>query len=95
METNAHRTEIFFRIGIDALLFVSIFIAPSWVTIGIAVLSTFFFHRFYEIVIAGLIIDAVYLPTFGGIVPAPATFSAIVLYALLAFWKPRLRAYVS
>lgn len=93
MGAKTYRKEIFFRIGIDILLCVSIFIAPFWMTAIIGVLSAFFFHRFYEIVLAGLMIDALYLPAFGGIVSAPATFSAILVYALLAFLKPRLRAY--
>lgn len=94
MWTKTYRKEIFFRIGVDILLCVGIFIAPFWMMVIIGVLSAFFFHKFYEIVIAGFIIDVLYLPAFGGIVPAPVTFSAIAMYALLAFLKPRLRAYV-
>ncbi|MBI2046222.1 MAG: hypothetical protein HYT28_02285 [Parcubacteria group bacterium] len=48
------------RISFDIVLFISLFIAPWWVSLIIALGGVFFFNHFYEIIVAGIIMDIVY-----------------------------------
>lgn len=89
------RTEkqaILMRIAADIILSICLFLAPFWLTALLAVLSSFMFTRYYEIIILGIMIDAVYAPSFSGSLPAPITISAVVAYIIIEFLKPRLRA---
>ena len=40
-----------------------------------------------------MLVDAVYLPAFGGAIITPMTLSAIGAYSIFIFVKPRLRAF--
>ena len=81
------------RVGIDAVILACVFIAPFWFTAILAIFSALIFHRYYEIVFWGMLVDAVYLPAFGGAIITPMTLSAIGAYSIFIFVKPRLRAF--
>ncbi len=87
------KRQISIRIIADIVLVVCIFVAPFWLTAFLAILSALFFARYYEIIFFGLLLDALYLPEFSGVSIAPMTFSAIAVYIVTVFIKPRLRAF--
>lgn len=83
------------RIGIDCLLLISAFFFPWWVTMLGAVVATFYFRSYYEIVVLGLIIDSLYnasVPRFYGI-QYVLTFAAIFFVFISHIIKERLRFY--
>jgi len=82
------------RVAADVALFISIFIAPFWLTAILAVLAVFFFARFYEIIFLGVLIDALYLPDFSRLIIVPMTLSASAVYFAISLIKPRLRVFI-
>ncbi|MBI5005325.1 MAG: hypothetical protein HZC03_01845 [Candidatus Lloydbacteria bacterium] len=48
------------RIIFDSILFISLFIVPWWASFIFALAGVFFFADFYEIVLAGFIVDMLY-----------------------------------
>lgn len=80
------------RIILDILLAASIFFAPIWVTLILAVTAFFLFNNFYELIIAGLLVDLMYgapEARYGGFLFV--TFiSSIVLFFILTITKKRL-----
>ena len=93
---NKNNLEAISRIVFDLLLFVSVFLAPWWITCLIAVLILARFSA-YEVVFAGILMDAL-----GG---APTekmygiefvfTIIMVVMVVLFILVKPRLIAYRS
>lgn len=80
------------RIIIDALIFLGIFVAPLW-TVGLtAALCVFIFENFYEIVIAAILVDALYgIPTSLFATPFIYTLSAALLFIAINLLKRHLR----
>jgi len=83
----------FGRVAFDIALFGSALFAPFWLTVILAVLGTLVFERFFEVIILGVVIDALYAPTFSGAFSATMTLSALLLYGIVTYIRPRLRAY--
>lgn len=48
------------RIVFDAVLFGSLFVAPWYATVGLGILGLILFRKFWEVILAGFIIDALY-----------------------------------
>jgi hypothetical protein len=48
------------RVVFDIVLFLSLFIVPWWLSLSVALVGVFFFSRFYEIIIAGVVVDILY-----------------------------------
>ena len=89
MQTRNH--TIIVRLAADAGILACIFIAPFWLTATLALVGAFFFTRYYEIIAFGILVDALYAPSFSGAIFAQMTLFAVVLYACVQFAKPRLR----
>jgi hypothetical protein len=53
--------NIHFRVALATALFVSVFLAPWWVTVWVAVAFALIYTP-YEVVIAGLLFDILYTP---------------------------------
>ena len=81
------------RVIADVVLFSAIFFAPWYWTAGLAVLFIILFPRYWEAVLAGFLLDAMYsVPTQGfygrfGIF----TISALILLLVLGGIKKRIR----
>ncbi len=69
------------------MLLLSVFIFPWWITAPLAILGTFFFISFYEVLLIGFIADRLFILSIdnGFIKTFPFTFSAILIF-LLSFW---------
>ena len=83
------------RIALDLILFLSLFATPWWVSLIIALAGIFFFTHFYEIVVAGFIMDIVYgtpNASFFGI-HFLSSIVAILLLVIGAFIKKRMIFY--
>lgn len=83
------------RVLLDAILFLSLFTTPWWVSVVIALAGVFFFTDFYEIIFAGFIMDIVYgAPNASFLnVQFISTVAAIFLFAGGAFLKKRMVFY--
>lgn len=83
------------RIFFDSILFLSLFVAPWWVSSILALAGVFFFGNFYEIIVAGFIMDLVYGPGNGAFPDRQfvSTFAAALLLAGGLFIKKRLVFY--
>jgi hypothetical protein len=83
------------RIFIDIILILSIFYFPWWVTALFALSGIFIFKNFYESIIAGFLIDALYgtkTSEFAG-VWFVFTASFFLLYILSTRLKKNIRIY--
>ncbi|PJB83795.1 MAG: hypothetical protein CO088_00770 [Candidatus Yonathbacteria bacterium CG_4_9_14_0_8_um_filter_46_47] len=83
------------RIIVDIVVILSIFCAPLWwITVCLLVFATFFFKRYYEIILAGLILDLLYGggAFFWGF-RFVYTVSGMVLYVALTTFKKQTRFY--
>lgn len=79
------------RITADIVLLGCVFVGPFWLTAFLAILFTFYFTRYYEIIFFGIVIDALYLSDFSHIPLMSTTLAAIIVYPMIRFIKPRLR----
>ncbi len=48
------------RITCDLLLLTSVFCFPWWVTIALAIIFLFIFESFWEVAVAGILLDVLY-----------------------------------
>jgi len=85
------------RIFVAPALFLSVFFLPWWFTVLLAIAGIFFIQNFYEVVIAGLLIDLLYgtdTALFFGF-SAVFTIGALALVVLGERLKKNIRLYVS
>lgn len=81
------------RLLTDLALFTAVFFVPWWFVVPAAVLFSLRFARMYELLLLGIILDALYglpIPALGGF---RFSFTALCTFFFLAgeFLKPRLR----
>ncbi len=78
-------------------LFLSVFFLPWWITVLLAIVGILFIQNFYEVVVAGLLIDLLYgtdTSLFFGF-SAVFTIGALALVVLGERFKKNIRLYVS
>jgi len=63
----------------DIVLFLSLFILPWWVGTILVFIGIFLFKNFYEFIISGIIIYALYIVSGSGLITSPVSFSAILI----------------
>lgn len=81
------------RIFADIAIVGSIFFLNSWITLLLVIAGLFYFRNFYETIIAGIMIDALYgipLERFFHI-PYIATIMSIATYFIIDKLKERIR----
>ena len=78
-------------------LFLSVFLLPWWITVLLAVAGVLLIHNFYEVVIAGVLIDLLYGTSTAFFFDFSAVFtvSALLLVFLGERFKKNVRFYVS
>jgi len=83
------------RIIANIILLLGILYAPWWATAALAALLAFYFTRYYELIVAGILIDMLYGNSTLFFIHTPYVFSvsAVLLYALIGFLKTKLRVY--
>ncbi len=83
------------RITVEVVLFLGVFTLPLWLFCPAALIFLFVFENFYEIIILGIILDALYgIPTRYFAVPALYTLSAGALFIARNLLKKHLKFYV-
>jgi hypothetical protein len=83
------------RITLGVLLLVAAVLTPWWVTMLIAVILTCYFPKYYEVVVAGLVMDVVYgaaTPTFFHFQFVFTVFFALLLF-IIEYGKTKIRVY--
>lgn len=75
------------RIIADIILFLSIFFAPWYIAVGLGVLFVILFHRFWEVLVAGLFLDALYSISDSGLLSRFGIFTFLFLLFLLIVEK--------
>lgn len=83
------------RIIIDIMLLLAIFLLPPIFPLIIVLFFSYYFESFYEIIFAGLIIDALYSRPMANFYffSYPMTFIAVVLFISSIFIKKKLKFY--
>ena len=90
---NFFKKNISARIGAGIVMIVLIAWAPWWLIVAGALAFLFIYSPYYEIILWGVIIDALYNPSSGSGLFAlihGATLLAIVLFFCMLFLKKRL-----
>ena len=89
------RNIIIARIVIDIVLFLSAILSPWIITVIIAIYGTLLIPRFYEFVIAGLIIDLLYGAQVNSFYNFQYMFlvSSIAAFMILEYLKRFVRVY--
>jgi len=86
--------SLYIRIVTDAVVILTAFAAPWWLAVIVAIAGAFYFQRYVELVVIGIIIDSLYngpAGWFGGF-PFAFTLVALVLYLIFGYAKTFLRA---
>jgi hypothetical protein len=91
MLKSQSKTNIIKRVIISVVFLLLTFILPWWLVLVMGLVLAFYFENFYELILAGLILDGLY----GGIVSIEKfyfvfTFTATVITLLLINFKKRL-----
>jgi hypothetical protein len=74
------------RIGIDIVLFLSVFLLPWWVTLLATLVATFLIHSFFESLVVGVLLDVLYgVPSTSFIKSFPFSLGFSFLF-LISFW---------
>ncbi|OHA16045.1 MAG: hypothetical protein A3H57_01885 [Candidatus Taylorbacteria bacterium RIFCSPLOWO2_02_FULL_43_11] len=82
--------SVIIRLGLDAILFLAVFMLPWWVSISLAIIFSMLVVNYLEILFVGLVIDSV---QFGGQVGSVPFFFLIfctVLYFAVLSVKKRI-----
>lgn len=84
------------RIIANVILLLLIFVAPWWVVLICAAGATLYFERYYEILIAGLCMDALFGAPFAPLYGIQFIFlgATALILLLIELVKPRLRIFV-
>ncbi len=72
-----------YRILISTLVILSAFVTPWWIAVPLACLVSLVIYRYYELIVVGIIIDALYHPT-PNFFSWPLSTTAICLCAFIA-----------
>ena len=79
---------------VDVAVFILAFVAPWWLSYLVALGGVFLFRRYVEIVILGILVDALYsgpVVWFGNF-PYTMTLFSLVILMLSTYLKPFLRS---
>jgi len=83
------------RVIFDAILFISVFIFPWWVSLFFVIIGLFIFNNFYEFIVASVIIYSLYGIPSDRIISSPIFFVSIIIifYFAVHFIKSRMILY--
>ena len=81
------------RIFLDIFLLGAIFYAPWWLVVVIAIFGVFYFHSYYEVLFAGMLMDILYSASSGGFSfwGACGFLTSVVLFVVIERIKCELR----
>ncbi|MBU3925695.1 hypothetical protein KJ763_00805 [Patescibacteria group bacterium] len=81
------------RIIFDIVFLVALFAMPWWLTVIVGVLGLILFRNFWEIILAGLIIDSFYSIPGAQIIGRFGffTISSLLLFIIFSFIKNKMR----
>jgi hypothetical protein len=81
------------RLISDAIIFLAAILVPWWVVVPAAAYLALGFRNYYEFMVLGLILDALYslpMPYLYGR-PLVFTLGCILIFVMIEFFKPQLR----
>jgi len=80
------------RILTDGLLFVSAFVFPWWLAVVAALVLSFYYSNFIELMAVGFVLDSIYSVSGAGLFDIPYTLTGvtIVLFIIIRFLKMRM-----
>lgn len=83
---------LFLRIFVDIVILIGIFLFPAWIFIILSLIGVFYFHRYYEILFVGLMVDSLYNShiLFSGFF---YTITSILIFLISFEIKKRLKFY--
>ncbi|MSR73039.1 hypothetical protein EXS61_00300 [Candidatus Parcubacteria bacterium] len=83
---------LFLRIFVDIVILIGIFLFPAWIFIILSLIGVFYFHRYYEILLVGLMVDSLYNShiLFSGFF---YTITSILIFLISFEIKKRLKFY--
>jgi len=82
----------YYRILSDVVLAISIWLAPWWVTAVVGIVGVGAFNMYVEIVVAALVIDAMYSVPTGPIYSHfMLTYASIIVLVITQLFEPYLR----
>jgi len=83
------------RVIFDIILFISVFIFPWWISAILLLGGIFLFNKFYEFIIASVIIFALYSVPGVRWISSPVIFSLfiIIFYIMVEYFKNRIILY--
>ena len=83
---------MFLRVFADLALVIVVFFVRWWIVVPVAFLFSLRFHRAYELMVVGVVLDTLYglpIPALGGF-RFPFTALCTALFLAVEFLKPRL-----
>jgi polyferredoxin len=75
------------RLLFDIFLISLVFLAPLWLSFPIAILGSFIFNRYFEIMAVGLVIDSVQFAGFWYFIPFPFLILSVLIYLFMPRFK--------
>ncbi len=71
----------------------SVFFLPWWMVLSIVLSAMFYFDRYYEVIIIGLIADVLYGSFYAVNFPYPITLLSLIFLYIISNFKKNLIAY--
>ena len=73
------------RVIFDAVLFISVFIFPWWISVFLMLAGIFIFNNFYEFIVASIVIYSLHAVPGAMLISSPAFFSLIIIISYIIF----------
>ena len=83
------------RFIFDLILFLAVFILPWWVSLFLVFIGIFIFDNFYEFILTGTMLFALYRPGSDRLLASPIIFfaSIIILYLIIQLVRDNIILY--
>lgn len=95
LQANGFLLMLLKRLIVDILLFIAVVTLPWWLSLPCALVLSFYFKRYYEVILSGFVFDLLY----GAPLPMFFSFSFLftlvmaALFFVIEFLKPFLKFY--
>lgn len=80
------------RVVFDCVLLLSIFLLPWWLVMVVGMIGVIIFGGFYEFIVAGIVLDLLYLPIEGGHIRFFASGLFFIVFLFVYWIRTRIRS---